>query len=148
MSSFIGEYICRADSKYRVVVPASFRRTMVLSGQTLFVLRRNIFERCIDLYPYDVWAEKVEKLRMELNLFDRKHLAFLREFCRGTLEVEMDTNGRVLLPRKMLEDIGIEKEMVFAAQDTTIQIWASEAYGAVAVDGDELGKMAEEIFKN
>lgn len=146
MPAFIGDYMCKADSKYRVVVPASFRKVMEASEQVLFVLRKNVFEACIDMYPYDEWEKRISKLRSELNLLNRKHAAFLREFCRGTQEVEMDANGRILLPRRMLEEVGIDKELVFAAQDSMIQIWDAKAYEDVAVDGEELGKMAEEIF--
>ena len=106
MASFIGDYTCKADSKCRVVVPASFRRVMVASQQTFFVLRKNVFGKCID------------------------------------------TNGRILLPRKMLDEIGIDKEMVLAAQDSMIQVWDARVYEEVAISGKELGAMAEEIFKN
>ena len=88
------------------------------------------------------------RVRARLNLFDPKHAAFFREFCRGTQEVEMDTNGRILLPRKMLDEIGIDKEMVLAAQDSMIQVWDARVYEEVAISGEELGMMAEEIFKN
>lgn len=147
MSAFIGDYSCKADSKCRVVVPASFRRVMESSQQALFVLRKNVFEACIDMYPYQEWEAMVAKLRAELNLFDREHVVFLREFHRGTQEVEMDGNGRILLPKRMLEDIGVDKDMIFAAQDSLIQIWNPQMYEAVAVDGDTLGRIAEEIFK-
>lgn len=146
MSAFIGDYTCRVDSKCRVVVPASFRRVMESSGQVLFVLRKNVFEACIDMYPYDEWEARIAKLRSELNLLNRKHAVFLREFCRGTQEVEMDANGRILLPRRMLEEVGIDKDLIFAAQDSMIQIWDAGVYEKVAVDGEELGRMAEEIF--
>ena len=112
MASFIGDYTCKADSKCRVVVPASFRRVMVASQQTFFVLRKNVFGKCIDMYPLQEWENMIAGVRARLNLFDPKHAAFFREFCRGTQEVEMDTNGRILLPRKMLDEIGIDKEMV------------------------------------
>ncbi len=148
MASFIGDYTCKADNKCRVVVPASFRRVMVASQQTFFVLRKNVFGKCIDMYPLQEWEAMIAGVRARLNLFDPQHAAFFREFCRGTLEVEMDGNGRILLPRKMLQEVGIDKEMVLAAQDTMIQIWDVNAYAAVAVSGDELGRMATEIFKN
>ena len=83
-----------------------------------------------------------------MGKYDPKHAAFFREFCRGTQEVEMDTNGRILLPRKMLDEIGIDKEMVLAAQDSMIQVWDARVYEEVAISGEELGMMAEEIFKN
>ncbi len=147
MSLFVGEYSCKADSKYRAVVPASFRKAMMASDDMLFVIRKNVFEPCLDMYPCHVWEEMVAKLRAGLNMFDRKHAAFLREFHRGVQEVEMDASGRVLLPRRLLEEVGIDKDMVFAAQDSVIQIWAPSAYGSAAIDGEELGKLAEEIFK-
>ena len=148
MSSFIGDYICKADNKCRVVVPASFRKVMAASGQVFFVLRKNVFEKCIDMYPEQEWERMLADLRGRLNLFNPRHAAFFREFCRGTQEVEMDANGRVLFPRKMLEDVGIDKEMVLATQDTSIQVWDTQAYAGVAFCGEELGALAEEIFKS
>lgn len=147
MSSFIGDFGCKADSKGRVVVPASFRRVMETSVEAVFVLRKNIFGRCIDMYPKSEWEEMIAEVRAKLNLFHSKHVAFLREFCRGTQEVELDANGRILLPRKMLEEVGIDKEIVLAAQDKMIQIWDAKVYDEVAMGGEELGMLAEEIFK-
>lgn len=147
MQAFIGEYSCKADSKCRVVVPASFRKVMEANQQTLFVLRKNVFEACIDMYPHCEWEAMATKLRGELNFFDRKHVAFWREFHRGTQEVEMDGNGRILLPRRMLEEAGVDKDMIFAAQGSVVQIWDPQMYEAVAFDGDALGRIAEEIFK-
>lgn len=148
MSSFVGDYTCKADSKYRVVVPASFRRVMEASGQTLFVLRKNIFGGCIDMYSGQEWEKMITGVREKLNLFNPKHAAFFREFCRGTQEVEMDANGRILLPRKLLDEAGIDKEITFAAQDTVIQIWSAPAYRESAMGSEELEKLAEEIFEN
>ncbi len=147
MSSFIGDYTCKADSKCRVVVPASFRRVMVASQQSVFVLRKNVFGKCIDMYPLQEWESMIAGIRAKLNLFNPKHADFFREFCRGTQEVEMDTNGRVLLPRKMLAEVGIDKDMVLAAQDSLIQIWDAKAYENVAIGAEELGALAGEIFK-
>ena len=142
--SFVGEYTCKADNKCRVVVPSSFRK--VMAAQTIFVLRRNVFEKCIDLYPLEEWERMMEQVNGRLNRFNPKHVAFLREFCRGTQEVEMDSNGRILLPRKMLDEVGIEKEMVLSAQNATIQIWDIKTYEQVALNPMELEKLADEIL--
>ena len=147
MCSFIGDYTCKADAKCRVVVPAAFRRGMSTSQQSVFVLRKNIFEKCIDMYPMDEWERMIASVKGKLNMFDAKHTVFIREYCRGTQEVEMDTNGRILLPRKMLEDVGIDKDLILAAQDRLIQIWDVKTYEQVAVEPEVLGKLAEEIFK-
>ncbi|MDE6450762.1 MAG: protein mraZ [Odoribacter sp.] len=148
MSSFVGDYTCKADSKCRVVVPSSFRKVMAASQQSLFVLRKNVFEKCIDMYPKDEWERMMNGLNAKLNRFNAKHVAFFREFCRGTQEVEMDAGGRILLPRKMLDEVGIQKEMVLAAQDAMIQVWDVQAYVEVALSPDELGQLAEDILGN
>ena len=89
----------------------------------------------------------VERLRERLNPFDAKHAAFLREFFRGTQEVEMDANGRVLLPRRVMEEAGIGKEMVMAAQDKVLQVWDAGKYEEVAMGAEELGRLAGEVFR-
>lgn len=148
MCTFIGDYTGKMDNKCRVVVPASFRKQMMAAGLSVFVLRRSVFEKCIDMYPIDEWERMLAGIRAKLNLFNAKHVAFMREFCRGTLEVEMDANGRILLPRRLLDEVGIDKEMVFAGQDKMIQLWDVEEYDRVAVTSEELSDLAEEIFEN
>ncbi len=145
--TFIGDYACKADSKWRVVVPSSFRKAMTVAGQAVFVLRRNMFDKCVDMYPLSEWERMVERLRERLNPFDAKHAAFLREFFRGTQEVEMDANGRVLLPRRVMEEAGIGKEMVMAAQDKVLQVWDAGKYEEVAMGAEELGRLAGEVFR-
>lgn len=148
MCTFIGDYTGKMDNKCRVVVPVSFRKQMMAAGLSVFVLRRSVFEKCIDMYPIDEWERMLAGIRAKLNLFNAKHVAFMREFCRGTLEVEMDANGRILLPRRLLDEVGIDKEMIFAGQDKMIQLWDVEEYDRVAVTSEELSDLAEEIFEN
>lgn len=119
-----------------------------MSQQSVFVLRKNVLEPCIDMYPLQEWEAMVARIKAQLNLFDPEHVVFWREFHRGTQEVELDANGRVLLPKRMLDEVGIDKELVLAAQDAMIQVWEAGAYGQVAVDGVELGRMATRIFKS
>ena len=145
MPVFIGEYTCKADNKSRVMLPASFRKVLS-SEQVVFVLRKNVFEPCIDMYPLEEWEKMMGQVTEKLSRFNAKHVAFLREFCRGTQEVEMDGNGRILLPRKMLEEVGIDKEMVLSAQDSMIQIWDVTAYERVALEPGELEKLADELL--
>ena len=147
MASFIGDYSCKADSKCRVMVPVSFRKVMAEMQQETFVVRRNVFEDSLDMYPYKEWEALVESLRARLNLFDRRHAAFMRELYRGVQEVEMDANGRVLLPRRVMEEAGIGKEMVMAAQDKVLQVWDAGKYEEVAMGAEELGRLAGEVFR-
>ena len=127
MSSFIGDYTCKADSKCRVVVPASFRRVLASSQQTFFVLRKNVFENCIDMYPREEWERMIAGLKVKLNSFNARHVAFLREFCRGTQEVEMDANGRTshnfeLVNRKVIVPTEEEVERNPRARSAKLRI--------------------------
>jgi len=145
--SFIGEFNSKADSKFRVSVPAPFRKEVADADENTFVLQKNLFDDCIDMYPLCEWKRMVAEIRFKLNFFNKKHILFFREFCRGTKEVNLDSNGRILLPKHMLELVDIDKEMVFIALDSKIQIWNEEKYGSLALDGLSLTNLASEIFK-
>lgn len=147
MVSFIGDYSSKSDSKSRVVVPVSFRKVMTAAQQNVFVLRKNVFESCLDMYPIAEWENLVAGLRAKLNPFDRKHEAFFRELYRGTVEVEMDGGGRILLPKRLLDSVGIDKEMVLAGQDAKIVIWGREQYERVAMDGEAFAELTQQIFE-
>ena len=138
MASFIGDYSCKADSKCRVMVPVSFRKVMAEMQQETFVVRRNVFEDSLDMYPYKEWEALVESLRARLNLFDRRHAAFMRELYRGVQEVEMDANGRILLPKRMLEEV--------AGQDAKIEIWDVKKYDNMKMGGEDFAKLTQDVF--
>lgn len=146
MASFIGDYSCKADSKCRIMVPVSFRKVMAEMRQETFVIRRNVFEESLDMYPYKEWETLAGDLRAKLNLFDRRHAAFMRELYRGVQEVEMDASGRILLPKRMLEEVGINKDLVLAGQDAKIEIWDVKKYNMVKVGGEDFAKLTQEIF--
>lgn len=146
MASFIGDYSCKADSKCRIMVPVAFRKVMARTQQTTFVIRKNVFEVSLDMYPYEEWEALVGGLRSKLNLFDRRHAAFMRELYRGVQEVEMDTNGRILLPKRMLEEVGVNKDLILAGQDTKIEVWDSVRYEKMKMGGEEFAKLTQEVF--
>lgn len=115
-------------------------------GQTVFVVRRNVFEASLDMYPYKEWEALVSGVQAKLNLFNPRHAAFMRELYRGVQEVEMDASGRVLLSKKILEEVGIDKELVLAGQDSKIGVWEPQHYEAVRVDGEDFARLTQEVF--
>lgn len=147
MLSFIGDYTCKLDSKGRVVVPAVFRKEMQAIQEGTFVLRRNIYDACIDLYPKGEWLNLIAELRTRLSQFNRDQSRFLREFFRGALEVEMDGNGRILIPRKMLDDTGVSTdEIVMVGQDSKIEIWGKIKYEESAMNTDDFVLLTERLM--
>lgn len=146
MISFIGDYTCRMDHKGRVVVPAAFRKEMLQAGESCVVLRRNIFESCIDFYPKGKWLEETKGLEMSFSSFNRKQSQFLREFFRGTFEVELDSAGRILIPKKIADVIGNVEEIVMVGHGSKVEIWGLNNYEEGELTVEEFEQLTEDVF--
>jgi MraZ protein len=146
MISFIGDYNCKLDSKGRITLPSAFKRQMKDGVQDGFVLKRDVFERCLILYPMKEWDRQNQIIRSKTNPYNKEHASFLRMFFSGTAEVIPDSNSRVLLPKRLQEYAGIEGEVVLAGQFGRIEIWAAEKYEKVSRGDDEFMAMAERIL--
>ena len=146
MLSFIGDYTCKLDSKGRLVVPAVFRKEMQAVQEGSFVLQRNIFEACIDVYPKGEWLRLAEELRAKLSPFNQEHMRFRRGLFHGALEVELDANGRILIPRKMLGQVAIEgDEIVLVGLDSKIEIWDKIKYEEGALSTEEFVLLTDKL---
>ena len=144
---FVGEYISKLDNKSRVIFPSQLKRQVPEAEQSAaFVLKRDIYEKCLVLYPMSEWERYTRILKKKLNPFNRKHAEFLREFYRGTAEVYLDNSSRFLIPKNLLDYIGGEKELVFAGQEGKVEIWAKAVYDREAMNNDSFTALAEETF--
>lgn len=144
--TFIGEYTAKLDDKGRVVLPAAFKALMSESGDMRFVLRKDIFEECLEMYTYDEWARQSEGVKAKLNFFNKEHATFWREYMRGRAVVEPDPKlGRISIPAKLLEQIGASKELVFSGNDYKIEIWAKEKFDLSAIPNDEYLAIADKL---
>ena len=144
---FVGEYISKLDNKCRVIFPSQLKRQVPDEEQAAaFVLKRDIYEKCLVLYPMSEWNRQTGMLKKRLNPFNRKHAEFLREFYRGTAEVYLDNNGRLLIPKALLDYIGGEKELVFAGQEGKVEIWDKDAYAKKKMDNDSFAELADDIL--
>jgi MraZ protein len=146
MSSFIGDYSCKLDVKGRVMLPSAFKKHLSAEAQNKFVVKKDIFEKCLVLYPMDEWDRQTTILRAKINPYNKEHNKFLRGFYRGTAELELDTNNRLLMPRRLIDLVEIGREVIMAGQDDRIEIWAKDQYGKVASGEDEFADLAEKIL--
>ncbi|MGQ1890892.1 division/cell wall cluster transcriptional repressor MraZ [Thermophagus sp. OGC60D27] len=145
MCTFIGDFECRTDAKGRIVFPSVFKRELG-AGDLRLIVRKDLFEPCLVLYPYSVWEEKLERIRAGLNPYNREHTRFLRLFFRGSAEVSLDGNGRFLVPKRLMEQVEIDREVVLLGVDRYIEMWNKEGYYRKDMTQDELGNLAEKIF--
>lgn len=146
--SFIGDFDSRADAKNRIVLPAAFKHELEGAESVRLVIRKDIFEQCLNIYPYPVWEHMMTDLRSRLNPYDRRHAQFMREQQRSTCEASLDANGRLLVPQRLLDLIGASKELTLLGVDDHIEMWDKEAFASQAISGEELGALAEGLFAN
>ncbi len=146
MTTFIGDYTCKPDSKGRVLVPSAFLKQMAQGAQERFVIKKDIFENCLVLYPMDEWESQGKIIREKTNPYNREHSHFLRQFFKGTAEVLLDSNNRILIPKRLLDEIDADKELILAGQFGKIEIWPKKAYDELGSREDEFSSLAEKIL--
>ncbi|MGI6322753.1 MAG: division/cell wall cluster transcriptional repressor MraZ [Bacteroidales bacterium] len=146
MATFIGDYTCKVDVKGRIILPMAFKKQMPPDARDQFVVRKDIFENCLVLYSIEDWDRQLEKIRGRINPYNREHNKFLRNFFKGTAELTLDANNRMLVPKKMLEIIGADRDVVLAGQDGRIEIWAADAYDKIDMSAEDFANLAEKLM--
>jgi MraZ protein len=145
MATFRGDYTCKMDDKGRTTLPTAFKKALPAEARDTFVVKKDIYEKCLVLYPLNEWERQVEILRTNLNPYNKEHNAFQRGFYKGTAEIILDATNRLLFPKRLLDEAGIGKEAVLAGQDGKIELWAKETYDTIDV-GDSFATLAEKIM--
>lgn len=146
MATFIGDYACKADVKGRIILPAAFKKQMPADAQDHFVVRKDIFENCLVLYTSEDWNTQLARIRKRINPYNREHNMFLRNFFKGTAELTLDNNNRLLVPRRLMEMIGADRDVVLAGQDGRIEIWAADTYNKIDMSSDDFASLAEKLM--
>jgi len=126
MIAFLGEYEATIDAKGRFLLPAGFKKQLPEEGGNLFVINRG-FEKCLTLFPLQSWQPIFSEIS-KLNDFDPKVREFRRYFLNGATQLELDTAGRLLLPKNLTEHAGLEKDIVLVSAVNKIEIWDSSKY--------------------
>ncbi len=144
--SFSGEFEIKVDDKGRMVLPAKVKANLPEVYTNELVLKRG-FEPCLEVYPKLEWNKVFSKVS-GLNQFNKEHRLFQRSFLNGVTDVDMDANGRILLPKTMLQFAGIEKELVVVGMGNRIEIWNPERYNQFLMSDDALSDMAAELLSN
>jgi MraZ protein len=122
--SFIGQYIARLDAKNRAFLPAPFRRVLQDSDKQRLIIRKDYFENCLIIYPLNQWMAEIEKVRSKLNRFDASQQMVYRKLISEAQEVILDNSGRMLIPRYLLDKVGISQDILFVGMEQTIEMWA------------------------
>jgi MraZ protein len=146
MATFIGDYTCKVDVKGRIILPSAFKKQLPAGAEDHFVVRKDIFEDCLVLYSIEDWNRQIEKIRKTINPYNREHNKFLRNFYKGTAELFLDANNRMLIPKRLLDLIGADRDVVLAGQDGRIEIWAANIYERIDMPADDFADLAEKLL--
>ena len=146
MNSFIGTYECKADAKGRLMIPAVLKKQLSSALQDGFVLKRAVFQPCLELYPMSEWNKMMEKIN-KLNRFKKKNNDFIRRFTAGVKIVEVDSTGRLLIPKDLIGFSGISKQVVLASAVNILEIWDKDKYEQAIDDAaSDFADLAEEVM--
>jgi len=144
--SFIGTYDCKADVKGRIMIPVTLKNQMAPVLNKGFVIKRSVFQPCLELYPMDEWNLLMEKMNKK-NRFKKKNNDFIRRFSAGVKPLEIDGTGRLLIPKNLVSVAGINKEVVLSSAINIIEIWDKDSYEKVIDEtAENFAELAEEVM--
>ncbi len=123
---FIGDFPAKADAKGRVFLPAVFRKVLEAKDEKRLILRTDLFQKCLVLYPESLWNEMLDEMKAKLNRWNGDHQMILRKFVADADYIELDSNGRILINKRKKEHAGITQDVRFLAVDDRIEIWDKE----------------------
>jgi MraZ protein len=127
LEGIIGTYECKADIKGRMLLSAALKKQLDPVLSKGFVLKRSVFQPCLELYPMQEWEGVMQQMN-RLNRFVKKNNDFIRRFTAGVKYVELDASGRLLVPKDLLVFSGITKEVVVSSAINIIEIWDKDRY--------------------
>lgn len=119
---FTGQIQAKMDAKGRLFFPADFRK-QISSAEQRLVLKRDVYEPCIVIYPYAAWEQEVSTLRQHLNRWDPQQAMMLRQFLSDVEVFSLDSNGRFIVPKRFIPLCGEERKVTFIGMDDRIELW-------------------------
>src|SRR5690554_2097826 len=128
------------------MLPAALKKQLSPVLQNGFVVKRAVFQSCLELYPMSEWEALMQRLN-KLNRFKKKNNDFIRRFSAGVKVVEIDATGRILIPKNLVEIAGITKEVVLSSTINIIEIWDKDSYEKVLEEtAGDFASLAEEVM--
>lgn len=121
---FLGNIEAKTDAKGRAFLPAVFRKVLQASSEECLVLRKDVFQKCLVLYPESVWNERLDLLKTQLKPWKQAHQQIFRQFVSEAEVVALDGNGRFLISKRLQKIAEIDQDIQFIGMDNTIEIWS------------------------
>ena len=148
MVTFIGKYSSKVDDKGRMVFPAPLKGAVPPESDMRFVIKKSLYDNCLEMWSYSEWERETEKIRQGLDFFNPDHVKFWREYMRDCDVVEPDARlGRISISKYLLDAIGVTKDVVFFGVNFKIEIWARENFEGSKVSQEEYVAIAQSLSR-
>jgi MraZ protein len=142
-----GTHDCKVDAKGRLLLPSAFKKQLP-DFESGFVLKRSIYNPCLELWPMAEWTIMMQNLN-KLNRFVRENDKFITRFLAGVKTIELDDVGRLLVSKDLIAFAKIQKEVVFTSKVNILEIWDKDIYEKeVAFDNEDFAQQTENVMKN
>ncbi len=134
------------DAKGRVAIPAGLKKQLLPMLERGFVIKRSVFQKCLELYPMDEWERTMNKVN-KLNRFVKKNNDFIRMFTAGVKLIDMDANGRLNIPKDLMNFANLSSDLVLSSSVGMIEVWNKDAYENSINDPEvDFGALAEDVM--
>jgi MraZ protein len=143
---FLGNIEAKIDAKGRAFLPASFRKILQAGGEEGLVLRKDVFQSCLVLYPESVWNEQMDTMRQRLNRWNKQQQQVFRQFVSEVELITLDGNGRFLIPKRYQRLAAIEQDIKFVGIGDTIEIWGLKKAEEQQMSADDFSNALEELM--
>ena len=148
MINLIGTYECTVDNKGRIMIPAQLKKQLDGFTTEPFILKRSVFQNCLELFPYSEWKLMMDKVN-KLNRFVKKNNDFIRMYTAGVKSIDLDSNGRLLVPKDLIAISKLTKHVVLSSSINIIEIWDKDEYEKNINDPKvDFAKLTEEVMGN
>ena len=143
---FLGNIEAKIDAKGRAFLPATFRKVLQAAEEERLVLRKDVFQPCLVLYPESVWNEQLDLMRRRLNRWNRQEQQVFRQFVSEVEIVALDASGRILIPKRYLRMTQIEQDIKFVGMDDTIEIWSTRLAEEQKMNPEDFSNTLEQLM--
>ena len=143
---FLGTIEAKTDTTGRAFLPAVFRKVLQASGEENLVLRRDVFQKCLVLYPESVWNARLDLLKQQLRPWKQSHQQMFRQFVSEAEVVTLDGNGRFLISKRLQKIAEIDQDIQFIGMDDTIEIWSPRNLEQTLKTDEDFGSEFENIM--
>ena len=145
---FLGNIEAKTDAKGRAFLPAVFRKVLQASGEECLVLRKDVFQKCLVLYPESVWNERFDLLKTQLKPWKQAHQQIFRQIVSEAEVVALDGNGRFLISKRLQKIAEIDQDIQFIGMDNTIEIWSPKNLQETLKPEEDFGIEFENIMNS